>query len=158
MGNLTFYGVWYVPSEYDPNSFDLMRLRDTGTLVISQDSIQFRGKKNTVLIENIKRVSYGKGDLVNSWVKILYGDDGIALLADGNFLGWSGLFGGTKKILKAIQQHYQGLSLEPGAMPMAPKATVPIEIEHVENSLTRVSDELYRKTLADSSKKKGNTP
>jgi hypothetical protein len=42
-------------------------------------------------------------DFINNWIKVEYQDGNTAFLADGNLLGWAGVFGGTKKILKVIQ-------------------------------------------------------
>jgi hypothetical protein len=74
-------------------------------LIVSDNSLTFKGKKEKVQITNIKRITYGKQgkDFINNWIKVEYQDGNTAFLADGNLLGWAGVFGGTKKILKVIQ-------------------------------------------------------
>lgn len=85
---------------------NILAFRDTGTLAVSEDSLEFNGKKEKVQITNIGRISYGKQgrDFVNNWVKIEYQDGKTAFFADGSWLGWGGIFGGTKAILNAIQR------------------------------------------------------
>jgi hypothetical protein len=79
--------------------------QDYGTLEILQNGIKFTGKKGSVDIYNIQLVLYGRQgrDFFNKWVKIIYGEGKIAFFADGTYQGWGGIFGGTKKLLKAIQ-------------------------------------------------------
>ena len=83
---------------------NLLAMRDSGTLVVKDDSLEFTGKKETVYITDIQRISYGKQgrDFVNNWVKIDYQNGKTACFADGSWLGWGGIFGGTKKILDAV--------------------------------------------------------
>ena len=83
----------------------LLVMRDSGTLVVSGDSLVFNGKKEGVNIKNIRRISYGKQgrDFVNNWVKVEYQDGLTAFFADGSLLSWGGIFGGTKKILNGLQ-------------------------------------------------------
>jgi hypothetical protein len=82
--------------------------RDSGKLMISDGLIEFQGKKGKVEIRDIKRVSFGKQgrDFVNNWVKVEYGGYPVistAFFADGSGLVWGGIFGGTKRILDAIE-------------------------------------------------------
>jgi len=103
-----FRSVWYLPGENKWNDFELLAYRDVGTLTVGEQSLQFRGRKGTVLISNVKRISYGKQgrDFVNKWARIEYGDSpapSTAFFADGSLLGWGGVLGGTKKILGAIR-------------------------------------------------------
>lgn len=57
------------------------------------------------MIRQIKDVSIGKQgrDFVNGWVRIDYENGKKAYFADGNALGWSGIFGGTKQLFDAIK-------------------------------------------------------
>lgn len=87
---------------------NLLAFRDAGKLIVSEDSLEFRGKKEKVVITNVRRISYGKQgrDFVNNWIRIEYGDvptTSTAFFADGSLLGWGGIFGGTKRILAAVQ-------------------------------------------------------
>ena len=105
MASKTFGKVWYLPEENRWRDMNMLAMRDAGMLVVNDDSLVFHGKKEKVRITNIKRTSYGKQgrDFVNNWVKIEYEDGLTAFFADGSWLGWGGIFGGTKKILHAVQ-------------------------------------------------------
>ena len=107
-----FGKVWYLPDENKWRDMNLIAFRDSGTLIVNDNSIEFKGKKGNVEIKNIKHISFGKQgrDAVNNWVKVDYGEDPVkltAFFADGSGLGWGGIFGGTKKILSAIESIYQ---------------------------------------------------
>ena len=87
---------------------NLLAFRDAGKLIVGEDSLEFHGKKEKVVITNVRRISYGKQgrDFVNNWVRIEYGDapkTSTAFFADGNLLGWGGIFGGTKRVLAAVE-------------------------------------------------------
>ena len=100
----TFRNVWYLPSENRWRDMNLLAMRDTGTLVVNDVSIDFRGGKETVHITGITKISYGKQgrDFINNWVKVEFQGGKTAYFADGSWLGWGGIFGGTKKILNAV--------------------------------------------------------
>ena len=101
----TFKPVWYLPKENEWSDRNLLAMRDSGTLIVRDDSLEFKGKKETVHITDIQKVSFGKQgrDFINNWVKIEYLDGRKAFFADGSCLGWGGLFGGTRKILDAVR-------------------------------------------------------
>jgi hypothetical protein len=108
MATQTFDTVWYLPDENKWRDMNILAFRDSGKLIVSEDSLEFRGKKEKVVITNIRRISFGKQgrDFVNNWVRIEYGDattTSTAFFADGSLIGWGGMFGGTKKILAAVQ-------------------------------------------------------
>ena len=109
MATSTFRSVWYLPAENRWRDLKMLAMRDSGTLVVNEDSLEFTGKKEKVSITGVKRVSYGKQgrDFANNWVKIEYQDGETAYFADGSLLGWGGIFGGTKKILNAVQHLQQ---------------------------------------------------
>ena len=109
MASNTFGTVWYLPEENRWRDMKMLAMRDTGTLVVNDDSLVFNGKKEELRIANIKKISYGKQgrDFINNWVKIDYQDGLIAFFADGSWLGWGGIFGGTKKILNGVQHLVQ---------------------------------------------------
>ena len=105
-----FDSVWYLPHENTWRDFNILAYRDKGKLTVSENSIEFHGSKETVVITEIKRVTFGKQgrDFVNNWVKIEYGDSttlSVAFFADGSLRGWGGIFGGTKRILETVKQH-----------------------------------------------------
>lgn len=105
MARITFTNVWYLPEENRWRDMNLLAMRDTGVLVVNEESLEFQGRKEKVRITGVKRVAYGKQgrDFVNNWVKIEYGDDKQAFFADGSWLGWGGIFGGTKRILNVVR-------------------------------------------------------
>lgn len=104
-----FEKIWYLPSENTWKDLNLLAMRDSGTLAIDEKSLGFKGKSTKININNIKSVSYGKQgrDFVNNWVRVEYVNDkgqvSQAFFADGRFIGWSGIFGGTKKIYQLIK-------------------------------------------------------
>jgi hypothetical protein len=104
----TFEKVWYLPDVNRWRDLNILAFRDVGTLTLDDNLIIFEGKKGKVEIRNVKRVSIGKQgrDFVNDWVKVEYEEGSnplTAFFADGTRLGWSGMFGGTKKILAEIE-------------------------------------------------------
>lgn len=104
MVRITFDKVWHLPAENRWRDMNMLAMRDAGTRVVNGDSLEFNGKKEMARIVEEKRISYGKQgrDFVNNWVKIEYGDGNMAFFAEGRWLGWSGIFGGTKRILEAV--------------------------------------------------------
>jgi hypothetical protein len=109
MSSQTFENVWYLPDENRWRDMNLLAFRDAGRLIVRDDSLEFQGRKERIVITHIRRVSFGKQgrDFVNDWVKIEYGDDPMvstAFFADGNWLGWAGFLGGTKRIFDVVQQ------------------------------------------------------
>lgn len=87
---------------------NVLAYRDTGKLIVQDDSLEFQGKKEKVVITRVRRITFGKQgrDFVNNWVKIEYGDGPVlstAFFADGSWMGWGGIFGGTKRILATMQ-------------------------------------------------------
>jgi hypothetical protein len=116
MPDKTFSCVWYRSSK--KVGFELPAYQDSGTLVVGANRIEFVGT-NRLVIEKIVGLSYGKQgiDFVNNWVRIDYEDRGeakAAFFADGSWLGWGGIFGGTRRIFDAIdhgsdgERHSQG--------------------------------------------------
>jgi hypothetical protein len=104
----TFDKVWYLPDENRWADLNPVAFNDVGRLIVHSDSIVFQGRHETVVITQIRRVSYGKQgrDFVNNWVKIEYGDGptlSTAFFADGSLLGWGGVLGGNKRILRAVR-------------------------------------------------------
>jgi hypothetical protein len=104
-----FDNVWYLSGDSIWRIFRLLAYQDVGKLIVGDSQITFKGAKTEILIDRIRRVSYGKQgrDFVNNWVKIEYDTAGIshiAFFADGNSLGWSGVLGGTARILEVVKR------------------------------------------------------
>lgn len=102
--------VWYLPNENRWRDLNVLAYKDVGKLTLEENMIVFSGRQQTVAIGNIRSVSLGKQgrDFVNNWVKIEYGENttpSVAFFADGSLLGWGGIFGGTKRILRAVKEH-----------------------------------------------------
>lgn len=105
MAPRTFPAVWYLPSENRWRDLNVLAMRDRGSLTVHDDSLEFVGKKGTVRVNAVHRITYGKQgrDFVNNWVKLEYGDGQTAFFADGSYFGWGGLFGGTRALWRAVQ-------------------------------------------------------
>ena len=105
----TFKKVWYIPDERTWGGRLALSVRDKGKLVVREDSLEFEGRKQRVLITNVRHMSFGKlvpQDFVNNWVRVEYGDDPTpsrCYLAEGSAFGWGGLLGRTKRLLAAMQ-------------------------------------------------------
>ena len=107
MAEATFDKVWFLPRERRWGELNLA-YEDIGRLIVRPDSLEFLGRKGTLQITNIRSVSCGKQgrDFINDWVKIEYGEGpepSTTFFADGAGMGWSGVLGGTQKILEAVQ-------------------------------------------------------
>jgi hypothetical protein len=101
--------IWYLPSENRWRDMNILAFRDSGKLIIGDDTLEFQGNKERVVISGIRRVSAGKQgrDFINDWVKVEYGDPAspsTAFFADGSYLGWGGVFGGTRRLFAAVRR------------------------------------------------------
>jgi hypothetical protein len=113
MPNTVLDSVWYLPSENSWRKLNLLAFRDSGRLSIGDGTLEFQGRKGQVTITGIRRVSIGKQgrDFINAWVKVEYGDPAspsTAYFADGSLLGWGGVFGGTRRLLRCLSQLAEG--------------------------------------------------
>jgi hypothetical protein len=100
--------IWYLPSENRWRDMNLLAFRDSGRLILGDGALEFQGGRERVVIAGIRRVSIGKQgrDFINEWVRVEYGEaasPSTAFFADGSLLGWGGVFGGTKRLLAAVQ-------------------------------------------------------
>jgi len=102
--------IWYLPSENTWKKFNLLAMKDIGTLIFNKNELIFKGNgSKEIIINNLVSISYGKQgrDFINKWVKIEFINNNkeieTAFFADGNMLGWSGIFGGTKTLLNKIK-------------------------------------------------------
>jgi TIR domain len=111
METQTFSTVWYISRENVINEMKVLAFDDTGILTITNDFIDYKGGKYKVKIPklSVKFISMGKQgrDFVNNWVKILYVEQDkvrTAFFADGSGAGWGGMFGGTKAMIRALEE------------------------------------------------------
>lgn len=106
---LSFSGIWFLESKNAFGNFKLAAMDDIGDVGCTESGIVFKGRKKTSVIRNITSLAYGKQgrDFYNNWIRITYGGNEsteCVYIADGRFLGWSGVFGGTKKMYKALSE------------------------------------------------------
>lgn len=106
MSTVVFESVWYLPFENSRGDLSFLAYRDTGQLIVHDAGLQFHGRKGTLYVQGITRVSLGKQgqDYVNDWVRVEYGQAQVAFFADGSWLGWGGVLGGTRKIANAVRR------------------------------------------------------
>nr|WP_067061823.1 hypothetical protein [Mucilaginibacter sp. L294] len=108
----TFTNIWYLPSKNTWKDFQVMAMKDIGTLRLYTHGCAYDGDQTNIKIAKIANVTYGKQgrDFINNWVKLEYYDHlnelKEAYFADGNKGGWAGIFGGTKKIYTLIKDMY----------------------------------------------------
>ncbi len=100
--------IWYLPSENRWRDMNILAFRDSGRLIVGDGTLEFQGSKERVIITGIRRVSIGKQgrDFINDWIKVEYGEaasPSTAFFADGSFLGWGGVFGGTRRLFAIVQ-------------------------------------------------------
>ncbi len=106
MSEQRFENVWYRPAESRWRDAELVAYRDAGALVVRADSLEFYGRRERVTVAGVRAVTLGKQgrDFINEWVRVEYGEGATALFADGSWLGWGGLFGGTRRIFEAVRR------------------------------------------------------
>lgn len=75
--------------------------KDTGTLTITQDSIQFNGRNEKLILTNIQFISYGKpGRFVfGDWLQVIYGG---SLQPSVAYLRGAKHSGGTASLFSAL--------------------------------------------------------
>ena len=107
---MTLENVGYLPSPNTWKELQPMAMKDIGILKISTGCVIFSGHDYNLVINDILTISYGKQgrDFINNWVKLEYYNKNNELteayFADGNNRGWSGIFGGTKKIYNILKE------------------------------------------------------
>jgi hypothetical protein len=115
--SLVFQKVWY--RERPARLVDLVPtwkgrktvFQDIGLLIIRAEGIEFVGKKFQIQIKNIEKLSRGRQgiDLACEWVKIEYEEDNnqrMALLANGQYLGYAAVFNQNDELFEAIRDTY----------------------------------------------------
>lgn len=103
---LTFDGIWYREKPVTESSRADPFTRERGRLVVEGDGIRFDGKRTNVVLREIEAVEYGvHGSMTNPSVHVRYRDGGEARSAwftDGGLGGYSGMFGGTRRLAQAL--------------------------------------------------------
>jgi hypothetical protein len=79
-------------------------MQDRGQLVVGERGLVFHGHERPVIVADVKQVKYGRQGWGYSyrWVIIDYGPGSTAYFFDGSWLGFGGVFGGTKRIFRAV--------------------------------------------------------
>ncbi len=111
-----FNNVWFLSGVQNWWGF-LFAYKDIGKLLIKEKSVDFIGETSNVAIPcfrkgpsgkeimNIEKIYFGKqsGDFINNWIKFDFSGNQVALFADGSWLGWGGILGGTSKIFAFLE-------------------------------------------------------
>lgn len=105
METRTFSNVWYRSQPLGLGEVTVKAMEDHGSLTVAPGRLEFRGAKKRIDVTDVKGVSATRAgrDFVNRWITVTYGDGQIAMFVDGRLLGWSGVFGGNKRLLRAIE-------------------------------------------------------
>lgn len=107
MADQTVGCVWYLPHENRLRDPSILVYRDTGKLTMSENSIEFRGDKETVVIRHIKRVAFESraGTSLTIGFKIEYGETTPAMefFSDGSHSQSFGS-GGSDPMLSHIEK------------------------------------------------------
>lgn len=102
----TFEDIWYREKPVTESSRAEPFVRERGRLVVEGDAIRFEGKKNSVVMRGIEALEYAvQGSMTNPSVHVRYRDGGearSAWLTDGGMGGYSGMFGGTRRLAEAL--------------------------------------------------------
>lgn len=103
-----FSPVWYLPAENTWQNFNPLAYRKRGRLILNGDELIFESQTGRLVLRQIRSISLGKQgrDFINTWIKVESGSGepyDVAYFADGSWLGWGGVFGGTLRLLRAIK-------------------------------------------------------
>jgi hypothetical protein len=103
---LTFDSIWYREKPVTESSRADPFTRERGRLVVEGDAIRFEGKRANVVLREIEAVQYGvHGSMTTPSVRVRYRDGGeerSAWFTDGGMGGYSGMFGGTRRLAEAL--------------------------------------------------------
>jgi hypothetical protein len=109
----TIEEVWYLSSKNTFKSKRALAMDDIGTLSVYPDGLHFKGTEHEAIIKRIQAINYGRQGrhFINKWAKVSYYNADHELVevyfADGGKKGWSGIFGGTKKIYQLLKDIYK---------------------------------------------------
>ena len=105
MDRSTHTSVWY---RWSPKRlWTPFAPQDVGTLLVTPRYLEYSSRRRSVRIPiaGISTISMGRqgSDWINKWVKVEYGRDKVAYFADGRFMGWRGILGGTRRLLERLE-------------------------------------------------------
>ncbi|HYR10312.1 MAG TPA: hypothetical protein VEQ60_21235 [Longimicrobium sp.] len=102
----TFESIWYRDKPATESTKADPFIRERGRLVVEGDALRFEGRKHSVVLRDVEAVEYGvHGSMTNPSVHVRYRDGGEARSAwftDGGLGGYSGMFGGTRRLAQAL--------------------------------------------------------
>ncbi|HEX2078519.1 MAG TPA: hypothetical protein VHG08_12445 [Longimicrobium sp.] len=102
----TFESIWYRDRPETESTRADPFTRERGRLVVENGAIRFEGPKTRLVLNGIEAVEYGvHGSMTNPSVHVRYRDGGEARSAwftDGRLGGYSGMFGGTRRLAEAL--------------------------------------------------------
>lgn len=104
-----FPSIWLTT---DPPKRGLPIKKHRGELCIDANGIRFTSADYRLAIASadLEVVGFGRAgnDWVNSWVHVNFTDEsgqsGEAYLSDGSLAGWGGIFGGAKRLDRALRE------------------------------------------------------
>jgi hypothetical protein len=101
-----FDSVWYRAKPATESSRADPFTRERGTLVVGPGALRFEGPKLTLAMQEIEAVEYGvHGTMTNPSVHVRYRENGeprSAWFTDGGMGGYSGMFGGTRRLAQEL--------------------------------------------------------
>jgi hypothetical protein len=102
----TYDHIWYRDRPETESRKSDPFTRERGRLVVEGDGIRFEGPKTSVVLRDVEAVEYGvHGTMTNPSIHVRYRDGGDARSAwftDGRLGGYSGMFGGTRKLAQEL--------------------------------------------------------
>ncbi len=117
-----FHNVWFLPDKNTWRRWNLLAYDDIGILTITDQHLEFVGRRHHVSINTINELTFGTQgrDFINNWVHI---DSGGKMLffADGGWFGFRGhLAHGTRRILRAVLEAFPTTTAEQIVTPNGP--------------------------------------
>lgn len=105
--SLTFKTVWLTLSAPGFSLRKILAYDDIGILIITNESVSFRGKNTQVVFSDISQIIYGchGSDRVNYWVQVEFGGGRNAYLSGKKFFQLPGHYGETKQIFNSLRPH-----------------------------------------------------
>lgn len=102
----TFDSIWYRSKPVTESTKADPFIRERGRLVVEEDAIRFEGPGTRVVLRDVEAVEYGvHGSMTHPSVHVRYRDGGeprSAWFTDGRLGGYSGMFGGTRRLAQVL--------------------------------------------------------
>lgn len=100
-----FRSVWLLHEPRSLSRLAALAFDDTGSVMIFPEHLEFHGKRQRLVLNNISSVRPGRYglDFLNEWLRIQYANGATTYLKDGSFAGWAGLVGGNGRLFQALK-------------------------------------------------------